>query len=41
MARLGTIGIDIGGTKIMFGLFDEKFRAIAEIKIKTQSNKGE
>ena len=31
----GTLGIDVGGSKILFVLFDERFRAVAETKIKT------
>jgi glucokinase len=34
-----TIGIDIGGTKILFALFDEKFRIVKEIKAKTPPEK--
>ena len=41
MAKLGTIGIDIGGTKTLFALFDEKFSVVEEIKVKTQPEKGE
>jgi glucokinase len=33
--KLGSIGIDIGGTKTLFALFDPKFELIEEIKIKT------
>jgi glucokinase len=35
MIELGSIGIDIGGTKILFALFDPKFQPVDEIKIKT------
>ncbi len=41
MPKRGTIGIDIGGTKMLFALFDEKFAVIDEIKLKTQPDKGE
>ena len=40
MARRCAIGIDIGGTKCLFSLFDEKFRVIRDIKIKTNAHKG-
>jgi len=33
--KLGAIGIDIGGTKTLFALFDPKFEPIEQIKIKT------
>jgi glucokinase len=33
------LGIDIGGTKIMFGLFDEGFSVVEEVKIKTRADK--
>ena len=33
--KLGSIGIDIGGTKTLFALFDPKFEPLEEIKIKT------
>lgn len=36
----GSIGIDIGGTKSLFALFDEKFALIEEIKEKTHADKG-
>src|SRR4026207_1604944 len=41
MEKLGLIGIDLGGTKTLLALFDEKFRLIEEIKFKTQPQKGE
>lgn len=41
MTRKGTIGIDIGGTKTLFALFDEKFNVVEEIKVKTQVERGE
>jgi glucokinase len=34
------IGIDIGGTKSLFGLFDESFEALAEEKFRTHPEKG-
>jgi glucokinase len=34
------IGIDIGGTKSLFGLFDEGFEAIAQEKFRTHQEKG-
>jgi glucokinase len=41
MPRRATIGIDIGGTKTLFALFDEKFNVIEEVKVKTEADKGE
>lgn len=41
MAQRGTIGIDIGGTKMLFVLFDEDFKPLKEIKVKTQVGEGE
>lgn len=41
MANRGTIGIDIGGTKMLFVLFDEDFQPLKEIKVKTQVGEGE
>jgi len=35
VVKLGSIGIDIGGTKTLFALFDPKFEILEEIKIKT------
>ena len=35
MAHLGSIGVDIGGTKILFALFDDKFQPVKEITLKT------
>jgi glucokinase len=34
------IGIDIGGTKSLFALFDEKFEVLAEKKFRTHPEKG-
>jgi len=39
--RKATIGIDLGGTKILFVLFDDRFRVLAEIKLKTKPERGE
>ena len=36
----GYIGIDIGGTKSLFALFDEKFALLEEIRHPTHSEKG-
>lgn len=36
-----TIGIDIGGTKILALLLDERFKPLAEIKLKTKPEKGD
>ncbi len=41
MPKRATVGIDIGGTKTLFALFDEKFGLIEEIKEKTRATKGE
>lgn len=38
MAKSGTIGIDVGGTKTLFALFDGDFRPLEEIKIKTPTD---
>ncbi|MBI3316729.1 MAG: ROK family protein [Candidatus Omnitrophica bacterium] len=35
------VGIDLGGTKIMVGLLNKKFRVISYEKIKTEASKGE
>lgn len=35
------IGIDLGGTKTLAVLFDEKFRAVDEIKIRTHADRDE
>jgi glucokinase len=39
--KRGTIGIDIGGTKTLFALFDERFGVLDEVKVKTEADKGE
>src|SRR5690242_9773301 len=41
MPERASIGIDIGGTKMLFVLFDERFHSVKEIKIKTEVDKGE
>jgi glucokinase len=41
MARHGTLGIDVGGTKVMAALFNDVFHVVDEIKFKTQPDKGE
>src|SRR4051812_34731722 len=35
MPKDGCIGVDVGGTKILFELFDSKFKSIESIKVKT------
>lgn len=40
MATRGSIGIDIGGTKSLFALFDEKFNLVMEVKETTHPEKG-
>jgi glucokinase len=35
-----TIGIDIGGTKSLYALFDDKFEVLAEEKLRTHPEKG-
>ena len=39
-AKRGYIGIDIGGTKSLYALFDADFELIAEEKLKTHPDKG-
>lgn len=39
--KKGIVGIDIGGTKTLLALFDEKFKVLSDVKIKTQADKGE
>ncbi|SRR5258708_2067255 len=41
MTRQASLGIDIGGSKTLFALFDERFRVIEDIKIKTHAEEGE
>jgi glucokinase len=41
MSKDCLLGIDIGGTKTLFGLFDERLQIMYEIKIKTEAGKGE
>ena len=38
MSRVGSIGIDVGGSKTLFALLDSNMEVIEEIKIKTQGN---
>jgi glucokinase len=38
--QAATIGIDIGGTKTLCGLFDERFEVVAEEKFRTAPEKG-
>ena len=40
MARHGTLGIDIGGTKTLIALFDDAFKPVESIKFKTEAAKG-
>lgn len=39
--RSYSIGIDIGGTKVLTALVDAQFRILSEIKLKTKPEKGE
>lgn len=39
-ATQGSIGIDIGGTKSLYTLFDKKFKVLAEEKLQTHPEKG-
>jgi glucokinase len=39
MGKIGSVGIDVGGTKTRIALFDEKFRVVDEIKVKTHDSK--
>jgi glucokinase len=41
MGKRGLIGIDIGGTKTLFALFNEKLEVLEDIKIGTHAEKGE
>jgi glucokinase len=36
--RAGAIGIDVGGTKLLFSLFDSSFQLLHEIKVNTPKN---
>lgn len=38
--RYATLGIDIGGTKSLYALFDERFEIVAEEKLRTHPDKG-
>src|SRR2546426_8142551 len=39
MSKIGSIGIDVGGTKTRFALFDEKFKLVDQLKIRTRDYK--
>ena len=41
MRKRGCIGIDIGGTKTLCALFDDTFKVLDEIKLKTRADKDE
>lgn len=41
MKRAWTLGIDLGGTKMLIALFDRKFKVRAQEKIRLEANKGE
>jgi predicted NBD/HSP70 family sugar kinase len=41
MQKSGSIGIDVGATKTLFALFNNRFQALEEIKIKTEETKRE
>jgi glucokinase len=41
VSKRAIIGIDVGGTKVMIGLFDEEFQVIEEIKKKTPQDEQE
>lgn len=38
--KRATLGIDIGGTKSLYALFDERFEMVAEEKLRTHPEKG-
>jgi glucokinase len=38
--KRGTIGIDVGGTKTLYALFDEDFEVLAEEKLRSHPRKG-
>jgi glucokinase len=38
--KRGSIGIDIGGTKSLYALLDERFEVVAEEKLRSQPEKG-
>jgi glucokinase len=40
MRRRGALGVDIGGTKSLFALFDEDYAVVEAIKLKTNPDKG-
>lgn len=39
-ARSATLGIDIGGTKSLYALFDDRFEIVAQEKLRTHPDKG-
>jgi glucokinase len=41
MNHRASIGIDIGGTKTLFALFNDDFDVVEEVKMKTEAEKGE
>ena len=41
MRKRGSLGIDIGGTKMLFALFDDRFGLLDEVKVKTRADKDE
>ena len=41
MGKSGSVGVDVGGTKTLFALFDEQFEVLEEIKLKTEGTKQE
>src|SRR5438552_7703417 len=41
MAKTGSIGIDVGGTKTRMGIFDDQFKTVASEKFKTPKAKDD
>jgi len=41
MRKIGSVGIDIGGTKALFALLDDRFNVLDEMKEKTRADKDE
>jgi predicted NBD/HSP70 family sugar kinase len=39
MGKPGSIGIDVGGTKTLFALFNDQFQVLEEVKLKTEGTK--
>src|SRR5262245_23305306 len=39
MQKSGSIGIDVGGTKTLFALFNDQFQVVEEVKVKTEGTK--